>query len=96
MMTEPQRLEALIAAVNHLTTGIRAMEETLTQLVSEMREPPSSELPELMRTLIAQQAASTVQQLATTKAVEVLTGTVTRIGARVSELRDEVVKVTSG
>lgn len=95
-MKDADRMEALIAAVNHLAGAVGAMQEALTQLVVEMREPPSSELPELMRALIAQSQNMNVAMVAHTKAVEGMAGTVAQMGARISELRDVVVRATAG
>lgn len=94
-MTEPERLEALIAAVNHLAVAVGSMQEAVTQMVLEMREPASSELPDLIRALIAQSQNMNVAMVAHTKSVDGLGGTVTQMGARISELRDAVVRATS-
>lgn len=95
-MTEAGRIEALIAAVNHLAGGIKAMEETLVQLVQEMREPSSSELPELLKALIAQTQGMTIALTAQTKQIEAQSATVAQMGARISTLRDTIVKATGG
>jgi hypothetical protein len=93
-MTDAQRTEAVISAVNNLVGSVESMQETLTQLVVEMREPPSSELPELMRALIAQSQNMNVALVASSKMLEGLAGTVAQMGARISELRDQIMKVT--
>lgn len=95
-MTEPQRLEALIAAVNNLAVAQRATQETLARLVLEMREPPSSELPDLMRALISQTANMNIAVIAQTKQIEAQSATVAQMGARISTLRDSIVKATGG
>lgn len=95
-MTEPERLEALIAAVNHQTSAIEGMQQVLQQVLIQMREPASSELPDLIRALVAQSQNMNVAMIAHTKSVDGLGGTVTQMGARISELRDAVVRATSG
>lgn len=95
MVTEPDQYAALIVSVHHLTVAIRMMEETLKQLVVELHEPPSSELPELLRALIAQSLNTNLQLLASTKSLETMAGAMGQIGARVAELRDQIIATRS-
>lgn len=94
-MKDSERLEALIAAVNHLAVSIGAMQETLLQLIVEIREPSSSDLPELMRAMIAMMQNMNVAMVAQTKAIDGMGGTVTQMGARISELRDQIARATA-
>lgn len=95
-MKEPERMEALIASVHKYGASIATMEETLDQLVKELREPSSSELPELLKALIAQTQGMTIALTAQTKQIEAQSATVAQMGARISTLRDTIVKATGG
>jgi hypothetical protein len=102
-MTDSERLrkiearqEALIASVNGLCGVMDATNATLGDVVMLLKEPPSSDLPDMIRALVQLVQNLNLNLTTNTLQIETLGGTVGHMGARISALRDTITKATSG
>lgn len=84
---------AQTASINKLIGVVETGNLTLAELVLWMKEPPSSDLPDLIRELVkAVERQTSIVERASVQQEE-LAVTVTAMGARISALRDQIAKV---
>lgn len=94
-MTDSERLLALTVTTNHLVGIGERTVELLVDLLAKLDEPPSSDLPDMLRALVEAFDRQTVAIGQQGNLIETLTDTATALGARISVLRDQIAKMTS-